>query len=52
MLDVYEEALKQDIRDLRSIAGEMGMVMLGTYEQLASSHSIIAEARLSDQRGE
>lgn len=52
VLDVYEEALKQDIRDLRSIAGEMGMVMLGTYEQLASSHSIIAEARLSDQRGE
>ncbi|MCA0903284.1 PAS domain-containing protein [Qipengyuania aquimaris] len=50
-LQMYETALKQDIRSLREVVGELGMVMLGTYEQLASSHSIIAEMRLSDFRG-
>ena len=50
-LEMYETALKQDVRNLSAVAGELGMVMLGTYEQLASSHSIIAEMRLSDYRG-
>ena len=51
-LKLYETALQEDVRELRSVAGEMGMVMLGTYKQLASSHSIIAEMRLSDLGGE
>ena len=51
-LGLYEMALQQDIRQLRLVAGEMGMVMLGTFGQLASSHSIIAEMRLSDERGD
>lgn len=51
-LGLYEMALQQDIRELRLVAGEMGMVMLGTFGQLASSYSIIAEMRLSDVRGD
>lgn len=51
-LQIYETALKQDIRQLGSIAGEMGIVMLGTYEQLASSHSIIAKLRMSGLKGD
>lgn len=48
-LKIYEQALTQDIRKLGTIAGETGIIMRGSYEQLASSYSIIANSRLSGE---
>lgn len=50
-LEVYEAVLREDIRSLRTLGGELGVVMLRTYEQLASSHSIIANLRLMHGKG-
>ena len=47
-LEIYEQALREDIRQLRFEARESGMVLLGTYDQLASSHSMIAQLRLDE----
>ena len=48
-LEVYEQALKEDIRQLRFAAQENGLVLIGTYDQLASSHTLIAQLRLDEQ---
>ena len=45
-VDMYDQALSQDIVNIGSLAGENGMVVLGTYQSLASSHSLIAKTRL------
>ncbi|WP_271439479.1 PAS domain-containing protein [Pontixanthobacter luteolus] len=44
----YREALSSDLRKLGQIGGEMGLVMLGNYDTLASSHALIAQAKLDD----
>ncbi|RVQ69318.1 PAS domain-containing protein [Croceicoccus ponticola] len=44
--DGYDETLRQDIRELGRLTGEMGIVTLGTYRSLATSAAIIAEAKL------
>ncbi|ANU07051.1 PAS domain-containing protein [Paraurantiacibacter namhicola] len=49
MADIYDTALRQDVLSLGKLAGEYGIVMLGTYDSLASSHSIIARNRITSQ---
>ncbi len=44
--DGYDETLRHDVRELGVLTGEMGMVTLGTFQSLATSAAIIAEARL------
>ncbi|AKM10244.1 hypothetical protein AB433_10145 [Croceicoccus naphthovorans] len=46
--DSYDRALREDIRELSALTGEMGIVTLGTFRSLASSAAIIAEARLGE----
>ncbi|MFZ5963053.1 PAS domain-containing protein [Thalassococcus sp. BH17M4-6] len=50
--DVYDAALLEDLQVMKDILGETAMVLLGSYESLASSHSIIAQARLEGIDGE
>ncbi|MDA8708840.1 PAS domain-containing protein [Hellea sp.] len=45
-IDLYDTALSKDIDNLNSSAQEFGWVFLGGYETLASSHALIAQARL------
>lgn len=45
-IDGYDQTLRQDVRELGVLTGEMGMVTLGTFQSLATSAAIIAEARL------
>ncbi|NVD44546.1 PAS domain-containing protein [Qipengyuania atrilutea] len=45
-VDMFDQALKQDIVNIGSLAGEHGMIVLGTYQSLASSHSLIAKTRV------
>ena len=45
--DGYDESLRNDIRELGSLAGEMGMVTLGTFRSLANSAALIAQAKLT-----
>ena len=45
-VDMYETALREDVRQIGKVAGEQGAVMIGSYTSLASSHAIIARARL------
>lgn len=44
--DLYDTALRTDVKSLGKLAGEYGLVVLGTYDSLATSHAIIAKARL------
>ncbi|WP_172799869.1 PAS domain-containing protein [Croceicoccus bisphenolivorans] len=46
--DGYDQTLREDIRELGRLTGEMGMVTLGTFQSLATSAAIIAEAKLSE----
>ena len=45
-LAIYEEALRTDLKKLNLISHENNFVMLGSYDALASSHSIIAQAKI------
>ena len=51
-VDMYDVALREDIVKLGHLAGEKGLVMMGTYNSLASSHSIIAKARIEGWVGQ
>ncbi|SHI37987.1 PAS domain-containing protein [Wenxinia saemankumensis] len=42
----YDDALSRDLRRLSELFGETNFVLLGTYESLASSQSLIVQARL------
>lgn len=44
--DAYDAALRADLRTLGGLAREDNLVTLGTFASLATSHSIIAQARL------
>lgn len=46
--DGYDQTLREDIREIGRLTGEMGMVTLGTFQSLATSAAIIAEAKLDD----
>jgi len=46
--DGYDLTLREDIRELGKLTGEMGMVTLGTFQSLATSAAIIAEAKLDE----
>ena len=48
--DVYDRALAEDLRRINLLTSENNWAVLGTYEALASSHSIIAQAHL--ERGD
>ena len=45
-IELYDTALREDVKSLGKLAGEHGLVMLGSYESLASSQGIIAKARM------
>ncbi|MEB3415933.1 PAS domain S-box protein [Alteriqipengyuania sp. WL0013] len=44
----YEAALESDLVNLKAIAEDSAWVMLGSYHAIASSHRLIAEARLDE----
>lgn len=44
--ELYELALKQDLRQMKMALSESGWAAMGTYDALASSHSLIVQARL------
>lgn len=44
--DLYERALQEDLREMSKVAHREGWTMLGTYDVLAKSQSLIAQARL------
>lgn len=46
--DLYDEALSQDLRRLNLLTDDSNWAVLGTFEALASSNSIIAQARLEE----
>lgn len=46
--DGYDQTLREDVRELGRLTGEMGMVTLGSFQSLATSAAIIAEARLGE----
>ena len=43
--DLYDRALKEDLRELNLLTSENNWVVLGSIDALASSHSIIARMR-------
>ena len=43
--DLYDRALREDLRQLNALTNENNWVVLGSLEALASSYSIIARAR-------
>ena len=45
---LYQRALQEDVRQLGYAAREAGMVLIGTCDQLAHSHSLIAQLRLDE----
>ena len=45
MSDLYDRSLKEDLRKLNLLTSESNWVVLGSFEALASSNSIIAQAR-------
>ena len=45
---LYQRALEEDVRQLSFAAREAGMVLMGTYDMLANSHSLIAQLRLDE----
>ena len=44
--DAYELALKEDLRQLKTLADQRDWTVLGSYDALASSHSMIARLRM------
>ena len=42
---IYDRALREDLRKLNLLTNESNWVVLGSFDALASSHSIIARAR-------
>ena len=46
--DLYDEALATDLRRLNLLTGESNWAVLGTFEALASSNSIIAQMRFEE----
>ncbi len=44
--DLYDRALQADLRQLNLLITEHNWTVLGSFEALASSHSIIAQARM------
>lgn len=51
-VDLYDTALRQDVKNISKLAGEYGLVIFGTLDSLASSHAIIAKARFDQQGAE
>lgn len=47
--DSYDRTLREDMRELSRLTGEMGMVTLGTFQSLATSAAIIAQARMDER---
>ena len=45
-LKIYEEALREDIRRLNRLTNDSSAALLGSYDALASSQALIAQARL------
>ena len=43
---IYDQALSEDLRHLSILTSENNWAVLGTFEALASSHSIIAQAQI------
>lgn len=48
-IELYDTALRKDLTNIGKLAGEYGLVVLGTFDSLASSHAIIANARLNER---
>lgn len=46
--ELYDRALEEDLRQLNLLTSESNWSVLGTFEALASSHSIIAQARFEE----
>jgi PAS domain S-box-containing protein len=46
--DDYDRALREDLSDLRTQGHDFGLVVLGTFQSLATSASVIARTRLLD----
>ncbi|RJY09215.1 PAS domain-containing protein [Aurantiacibacter aquimixticola] len=44
--DLYDRALKEDLRQINRLTDRHNLALLGNYETLASSHSIIARSRI------
>lgn len=44
--ELYDCALREDLRKLNLLTSESNWIVLGSFEALASSHSIIAQARI------
>lgn len=47
--DGYDRTLREDMREVGRLTGEMGMVTLGTCQSLATSAAIIAQARMEQR---
>lgn len=47
--DSYDRSLREDMREVGRLTGDMGMVTLGTCQSLATSAAIIAQARMDDR---
>ncbi len=45
---IYNAALSEDIAQFNRIAADAGWAMLGNFDALASSHVVIAQAKLDD----
>ncbi|MBY6129270.1 PAS domain-containing protein [Qipengyuania aquimaris] len=45
MAELYDRALSEDLRQLNLLTNESNWVVLGSFEALASSHSIIAQSK-------
>ncbi|MFD1342542.1 PAS domain-containing protein [Litorisediminicola beolgyonensis] len=50
--ELYDAALLEDLRILKDVLSESAMLLAGSYESLASSHSIVAQAKLDGVDGE
>ncbi|MDG5748942.1 PAS domain-containing protein [Qipengyuania sp. XHP0207] len=44
--DLYDRALKESLKQLNLLTGDDNWALLGSFDALASSHSIIARARM------
>lgn len=46
LAELYDRALREDLRKLNLLTSESNWIVLGSFEALASSHSIIAQSRI------
>ena len=44
--EIFDAALLEDLRVLKDVLSGSAMLLFGSYESLASSHSIVAQAKL------